>query len=352
MSASTVRNSFLSEVPMGETVAEAVMSSSMSSRAKPPLSVSIAAPGTRRGDGGPGANNNKTGKNGATVRLPVPAGTIFRDNETGEVLCELVGEDAEAVVAKGGKGGRGNSSFATPTHQVPRRAEPGGMGEARDLTVELKIVADIGLVGFPNAGKSTLLNAITSAHAKIGQYPFTTLHPVLGTIPLEPHEEAEWLKAASKGKTERSRPRIIIADIPGIVEGAHQGTGLGLDFLRHIERTRVLLFVVDVSINREYEPLEAYAALLEEVGSYKAELLAYPRLVALSKIDQPLESEEIDLIEKDLRDCMNKESPRPHPGEVFRISALEGKGLEPLRRSLVELILRNIEEESEIGECV
>jgi len=291
------------------------------------------------GSGGPGSTNNKTGRNGSSIRFPVPPGTIVRDADTGDLVCELVDEEAQAIVAAGGKGGRGNASFATSTNQVPRRADPGKPGEQRTLAVELKVVADIGLVGFPNAGKSTLLNAITSARAKIGDYPFTTLNPVLGTIPLLPDEEALSFRAAGRESAgKKYRPRVVVADIPGILEGAHRGVGLGLDFLRHIERTHTLLFVLDVSDGREYDPLEAYAALVDEIGNYDPKLLRYPRLVALSKIDSPLGLEEIDLIEVELRERMRGEDPPPWPGGIFRISALRAEGLAPLRDALVQLV--------------
>jgi GTP-binding protein len=287
-------------------------------------------------NGGPGSTNNKTGKAGSDIRLSVPPGTIVREDETGRFVCELVEDDSEAVVAAGGKGGKGNSSFATPTHQVPRRADPGQPGEEKILLVELKIVADVGLVGFPNAGKSTLLNALTSARAKIGSYPFTTLNPVIGTLRLDPHEIVALLQVEGKSPTNSRPPRVVIADIPGILEGAHEGVGLGLDFLRHIERTRVLLFVLDVSIHREYEPVEAYRALLSEIESYRADLLERPRLVALNKIDDPLDESEILSIRTQMEERVLNETSPPEPVPLFPISALKGEGLEPLRRAVFD----------------
>lgn len=295
-------------------------------------------PAYRAENGGPGSTNNKTGKAGSDVRLTVPPGTVVREEESGQFVCELIEEESEAVVAAGGKGGRGNSSFATPTHQVPRRADPGQPGEEKTLIVELKIVADVGLVGFPNAGKSTLLNALTSARAKIGSYPFTTLNPVIGTLRLEPHEITELLQAEGKSSTSSNSPRIVIADIPGILEGAHEGVGLGLDFLRHIERTRVLLFVLDVSVHREHEPVEAYQSLLKEIGSYRVDLLERPRLVALNKIDDPLEEEEVLSIQNRIEELMEKETETGEPAPVFSISAMTGLGLEPLREALFERV--------------
>lgn len=299
-------------------------------------------PSYEAGDGAPGEPGNRTGKSGSDVRVPVAPGSVVRDALTDEIVCDLVLHDDESIVAKGGKGGKGNSSFATSTIQVPRRFETGTPGEERDLIVELKVVADIGLVGFPNAGKSTLLNALTRARAKIASYPFTTLNPVLGTIELEVDEEAELTAIQAQAEIpSRHRPRIVIADIPGIVEGAHEGVGLGTEFLRHIERTEVLLFVVDVSVHREQEPEDAYSALVQEVGNYDPILLERPRLVCLNKIDDPLEVEEIDQIESEIRARMRGEDPPPKPGDVFRISGLRGEGLDPLRGKLVDIVTRS-----------
>jgi GTP-binding protein len=298
------------------------------------------------GDGGNGEPNNRTGANGATIRLAVAPGTVVQDAGTGEVLADLVDDDQEAVIAAGGMGGKGNTTFATATHQTPRYAQPGQPGEERILLVELKVVADIGLVGFPNAGKSTLLNHLTSARAKVGDYPFTTLNPVLGAIPLDPGDEAELgRRSFESGKgSRRVRPRIVIADIPGILKGAHEGVGLGLEFLRHIERTQVLLFLVDVSVRREHEPEEAYLALRQELLSYKPSLLYLPRLVALTKIDEPLDPEEVLQIKNRLESIMASETPAPEPGTLHPVSALSGEGLEELRQDLVRTIIRGVGE--------
>ena len=203
------------------------------------------------------------------------------------------------------------------------------------------MVADIGLVGYPNAGKSTLINAITGARAKIGDYPFTTLQPVLGTIPLEPLEEAELIRVEEQaGRRSSKRPRIIIADIPGIIEGAHEGVGLGLEFLRHIERTSVLAFMIDVSVEREHEPVATYRNLVKELGTYQEELLKRPRLVILNKIDDPLDVSELTEIEEEMKEAMKNETPRPHPGTLFPISALQQINLSPLRKELVDLMIQ------------
>lgn len=286
-----------------------------------------------------GSTNNKTGADGASIRLLVPPGTTIRDATTDELICDLVEESQEKVVAAGGRGGKGNAHYATPTNQTPRRAEPGRPGVEKELLVELKVVADIGIVGFPNAGKSTLLNGITKARARVGDYPFTTLHPVLGTLELDSDEETQLLQIRiEKGIRSKIRPRIILADIPGILEGAHQGVGLGLEFLRHIERTKVLMFVLDVSVHREREPVDAYQALVNEIEAYNPDLLSKPRLIVLNKIDDPLDEVEIVEIIDSLRQVFRNETPQPQPGSIFSVSALVGIGLVPLRQALFEVI--------------
>ena len=211
-----------------------------------------------RGDHGSG--NNKTGRSGTDIVLPVPPGTIIRDTETGEVLAD----GDEILVAKGGRGGKGNAFFATPTHQSPREWQPGEEGVTRTLELVLKLIADVGLVGQPNAGKSTLLSVISAAHPKIADYPFTTLSPNLGVVPLSDHRS------------------FVVADIPGIIEGAHEGKGLGLQFLRHIERTRILAFLIPVdSMDWQAE----YDGLRAEIRSYSAELAETPHCVVFTKMD-------------------------------------------------------------------
>ena len=214
-----------------------------------------------RGEGGQGSN--MTGAEGATVRLRVPLGTIVAELGGG-TLGEIVEDGAEMIVARGGRGGRGNWFFKSATHQAPRIAQPGEEGESRHLTLELKLLADAGLVGKPNAGKSTLLASVSAATPKIADYPFTTLSPVLGVV---------------RAGDERS---FVLADIPGLLEGAHEGRGLGLDFLRHIERTRVLAILIDVTSE---DVRGDYDVLLHELASYAPELGARRRLVALTKID-------------------------------------------------------------------
>jgi GTP-binding protein len=211
-----------------------------------------------------GMGSNKTGRSGADVVLPVPPGTIVRDTATGEVLAEIIEHDQEAVVARGGRGGKGNAFFATSTHQAPREWQPGEEGEARTLELELKLIADVGLVGEPNAGKSTLLSVISAAQPKIADYPFTTLSPNLGVAQLTDHRT------------------FVVADIPGIIEGAHQGRGLGLTFLRHIERTRLLAFMIPID---DMDWQATYERLRHEVGEYSAELAEKPHCVVFTKMD-------------------------------------------------------------------
>ncbi len=215
-----------------------------------------------RGDHGKGAN--KTGHSGQDVILPVPPGTIIRDAETKELVGEILESGDEIIVAKGGRGGKGNAFFQTSTHQAPREWQPGEEGQARTLELELKLIADVGLVGQPNAGKSTLLSVVSAARPKIADYPFTTLSPNLGVVQLTDNRT------------------FVVADIPGIIEGAHEGKGLGLQFLRHIERTRVLAFLIPID-TMEWQ--EEYDGLRAEVSSYSAELAAKPHCVVFTKLD-------------------------------------------------------------------
>ena len=211
-----------------------------------------------------GSGSNKSGRSGSDVQLPVPVGTVVRDLETSELIGEILEDGQRAVVAHGGRGGKGNAHFVSSTHQAPREYQPGEDGEARTLELELKLIADVGLVGQPNAGKSTLLSVISAARPKIADYPFTTLSPNLGVVQL------------SDART------FVVADIPGIIEGAHEGRGLGLQFLRHIERTRMLAFLIPVdSMDWQSE----YDQLRREVGAYSVELAQKPHCVVFTKMD-------------------------------------------------------------------
>jgi GTP-binding protein len=215
-----------------------------------------------RGEHGMGAN--KSGRSGADIVMPVPPGTILRDSATSEIVAEILEDGQEFVIAQGGRGGKGNSFFATPTHQSPREWQPGEEGVIRTLEMELKLIADIGLVGQPNAGKSTLLSVISAARPKIADYPFTTLQPNLGVVQLTDNRT------------------FVVADIPGIIEGAHEGKGLGLQFLRHIERTRILAFLIPIDAmdwQAEYDQLR------REIAEYSPELATKPHCVVFTKMD-------------------------------------------------------------------
>jgi GTPase len=215
-------------------------------------------------NGAHGSGSNKSGKSGADIIMPVPPGTVIRDLETEELVGEIIENGQEIRVARGGRGGKGNSHFATPTHQSPLEYQPGEDGDARTLELELKLIADVGFVGQPNAGKSTLLSVISAARPKIAEYPFTTLAPNLGVVQM------------SGGRT------FVVADIPGIIEGAHVGKGLGLQFLRHIERTRLLAFLVPVDSMDWQAELDGLRA---EVEAYSTELAQKPYCVVFSKMD-------------------------------------------------------------------
>ncbi len=235
--------------------------------------------------GAAGGSSLKDGKNGDDIVIQVPVGTIIKDAETGKTIADLNEHGKKVIVVKGGKGGKGNSNFATPTNQAPRYAEPGRPGEVRKVTLELKLIADVGLVGFPNAGKSTLISTISAAKPKIADYPFTTLEPNLGIVKYKDYQS------------------FTVADIPGIIEGAHEGKGLGHKFLKHIERTKILLFLIDVT-SENYQ--KDYNILLNELKSYSPKLAEKKKIVSLSKIDLIEESELKKLTKKKLR---NSDSP-------------------------------------------
>ena len=246
------------------------------------------------GDHGSGAN--KTGATGGDIVLPVPPGTVVRDLSSGEILAEVLADGDTVIVARGGRGGKGNAYFATSTKQAPREYQPGEDGEEREVELELRLIADIGLVGQPNAGKSTLLSVISAARPKIADYPFTTLAPNLGVVQL------------SDSRT------FVVADIPGIIEGAHEGKGLGLQFLRHIERTRILAFLVPIdSMDWQAE----YDQLRREVSTYSAELAQKPHCVVFTKMDL-LGDDEAPPIEA------------PDAFGLFAISAAARQGLDEL----------------------
>ena len=243
-----------------------------------------------------GSGNNKSGRSGGDVVLPVPPGTIVRDADTGDLVAEVLADGDSAVVARGGRGGKGNTYFATSTRQAPRDYQPGEDGQERNLELELKLIADVGLVGQPNAGKSTLLSVISAAHPKIADYPFTTLAPNLGVVQL------------SDGRT------FVVADIPGIIEGAHEGKGLGLQFLRHIERTRLLAFLIPIdSMDWQAE----YDQLRDEIAAYSSDLSQKPHCIVFTKMDLLGETEPPPI-------------DAPDAFGILAVSSAARLGLEPL----------------------
>ncbi|HHE32586.1 MAG TPA: GTPase ObgE [Chlorobaculum parvum] len=250
-----------------------------------------------RGEHGMGAR--KSGKNGNDVVIGVPCGTVVRNAETGEVLCDMVEDGQEIMIAKGGRGGQGNQHFATATRQAPRFAQPGEKGEEVELEMELKLMADVGLVGFPNAGKSTLISVFSAARPKIADYPFTTLVPNLGIVRYDDYKS------------------FVMADIPGIIEGAAEGRGLGIQFLRHIQRTKTLLVMVP---SDSADIAAEYATLLRELEKFDPSLLSKPRLAVITKMDIAPEEFETPELEPDAK--------------VFTISGVAGQGLKPLKDEL------------------
>jgi GTPase len=261
-----------------------------------------------------GEGSNKTGREGEDVLLKVPVGTIVYDADTGEKVFDFSRPDERVIVARGGRGGRGNARFATPVHRAPREHEDGHPGEERVFRLELKLLADVGLVGYPNVGKSTLISRISAARPKIADYPFTTLQPNLGVV------------VVGKPPAERS---FVVADIPGLIAGAHTGAGLGTQFLRHIERTRLLVHMVDVSDGSgRPDPVEDFKVIDQELASFGAKLEQKPRLMVASKIDV---ANKVKLAELK-RFCKNQGI------ELFPISAVTGKGIDTLKYAMADKV--------------
>ena len=261
------------------------------------------------GDGGNGAGALRHGKNGEGINLIVPVGTQVWNNDDSSHLADLASPGQNIVVAHGGKGGKGNAGFATSTNQYPLLAEEGEGGEAVSLRLELKLLADVGVIGLPNAGKSSLLAAVSAARPKIAGYPFTTLEPVLGVV----------------GQLDES---FVMVDIPGLIEGAHEGVGLGHDFLRHVERTRVLIHIVDGSTD---SPVEDYDQINEELRLYNEELMSKPQIIVINKIDIP-EVQDRLLELKSLFSSAVRDSP------VFCVSAVGRQGLDQLLNKVLEVL--------------
>jgi GTPase len=259
-----------------------------------------------------GEGSNRSGADGASVEVPVPVGTVVYDEATGEKLFDFTEVGQRFVVARGGKGGRGNQHFATPTHQAPTEHEPGRPGEEKRLRLELKLLADVGLVGFPNAGKSTLISRISAARPKIADYPFTTLEPNLGVVQLP-----NWKS-------------FVVADIPGLIEGAHEGHGLGIQFLRHIERTRLLVHLVDVSEMSGRDPVEDFEIVMQELASFSEELASKPMIVAATKMDSAQDPERV----ASLRNVAKERGL-----EFFEISSATGQGIDALKFAMAERVV-------------
>jgi GTP-binding protein len=259
-----------------------------------------------------GEGSNRTGAEGRSIEVEVPVGTIVYDEPTGERLYDFTHAGERFTVARGGRGGKGNARFATSTHQAPTEHEPGRPGEEKRLRLELKLLADVGLVGFPNAGKSTLISRISAARPKIADYPFTTLEPNLGVVELPDFRS------------------FVVADIPGLIEGAHLGHGLGVQFLRHIERTRLLVHLVDVSEASGRDPVHDFETVLEELASFSPQLVEKPMIVAASKMDIAQDQSRVEAL-------------RRHAAErglpYFEISSATGLGIEKLKFAMAERVL-------------
>lgn len=261
-----------------------------------------------RGEHGMGKNMH--GKGGEDLVVRIPTGTIIKDSDSGEVLADLTEHGQRFVVAPGGRGGRGNARFMSNTNKAPTLAEKGEPGEERWLTLELKLLADVGLVGFPNVGKSTMISQVSAAKPKIADYHFTTLVPNLGVVELEDGES------------------FVMADIPGLIEGAHTGAGLGHEFLRHTERTRLILHVLDIAGSEERDPLEDYRIIQDELRQYSPELAQRPMLVVANKMDIPGADENLERLQNFLGEDI----------EIFPVSAATGDGLKPLIYRVAQLL--------------
>lgn len=262
----------------------------------------------KAGRGGRGGSKNQQGKDGADLSIPVPPGTVVYDAETGELLADLVEEGQRVLVAKGGRGGRGNAAFASPTYQAPHLAEHGEPGQERWLRLELKLIADVGIIGMPNAGKSTLLAAVSAARPKIADYPFTTLQPNLGVVTVDDYST------------------FVLADLPGLIEGASEGAGLGHQFLRHVERTRLLIHLLNGAAE---DPLADYQVINRELALFSPQLAARPQIVVLNKMDLPDAQAWWPRVQ---------EAMQARKVEAHAISAVTGQGVKALMRRTYELL--------------
>lgn len=268
-------------------------------------------------DGEKGMTKGMHGKGAQDLYVKVPQGTTVRDAETGKVLTDLIENGQEFVVARGGRGGRGNIRFATPRNPAPEIAENGEPGEERQLELELKILADVGLVGFPSVGKSTLLSVVSAAKPKIGAYHFTTIVPNIGMV------------------RTKSGESFVMADLPGLIEGAHQGVGLGTQFLRHIERTRVILHVIDMPASEGRDPFEDYKTINNELESYNLRLMERPQIIVANKMDMPESQENLKTFKEQLAKDYDEFDELPM---IFPISSIAHQGLENLLEATSELL--------------
>ncbi len=258
-----------------------------------------------------GQGNQRSGRSGADLVLEVPVGTLVTNSESGEILFDLTQPDQQLVVAEGGRGGQGNTRFKSSTHRAPRFAQPGESGQTLPLKLELKLLADVGIIGLPNAGKSTLVSTLSAAQPKIANYPFTTLTPNLGVV--QAH----------------NREPFVVADIPGLIKGAHTGAGLGIRFLRHVERTRVLLHLIDASALDAGDPLAPYRTVNHELSMYSAALAQKPQIVVLNKLDVEGARELADAFCGALSDC-----------EILRMSAVTRQGLDAIKSAMVDTLAK------------
>ncbi|MGA3097522.1 MAG: GTPase ObgE [Bryobacteraceae bacterium] len=261
-----------------------------------------------------GEGSNCTGAEGRSLDVDVPVGTVVYDEATGERLHDFATPGERLVIARGGKGGRGNARFATSTHQAPTEHEPGRPGEEKRLRLELKLLADVGLVGFPNAGKSTLISRISAARPKIADYPFTTLEPILGVVQMDGFKS------------------FVVADIPGLIEGAHLGHGLGIQFLRHVERTRLLAHLVDVSEGSGRDPVHDFETVMEELASFSQELVRKPMIVVATKMDAAQDPARVEALSA-------LAAARGLP--FHAISAVTGQGIDALKFAMAEYALQS-----------
>ena len=266
-----------------------------------------------------GEGSNCHGRSGADLILTVPVGTVAYDEETGEQIADFTAAGQRFTLARGGRGGRGNSHFTKPWHQAPREHEDGQPGQERRLRLELKLLADVGLVGFPNAGKSTLISRISAARPKIADYPFTTLEPHLGVV------SADDDAGAGTGRT------FVVADLPGLIEGAHEGAGLGTRFLRHIERTRLLAHLIDTSDGNERDPIRDYEIISGELRAFSETLAGKPRIVVATKLDATTDRTRLERL---------REFCAAHGMEFHAISAVTGEGIRELVRAMADALDR------------